>query len=76
MPVPSPPCEARAIAIRRDSSTINAIAGIRIATSSAAINGGDSNDPGSQTDLRWIREPFLTDEPVFVRLLLAALEGL
>ena len=37
---------ARALAILRDSSTISAIAGIKLAISSSAICGGDSIEPG------------------------------
>ena len=50
-PLPSPPCSARAIATRRDNSTISAIAGIRLATSSSAISGGDSSEPGLRRPL-------------------------
>jgi len=45
-PLPSPPCSARLIAIRREYRTISTIAGIRFATSNSPINGGESNDPG------------------------------
>ena len=37
---------ARAMAMRRDSSTISAMAGIRLAISSSAICGGDSIELG------------------------------
>ena len=40
------------MAIRLDSSTIRAMAGIRLAISSSAICGGDSIDPGAASRLR------------------------
>ena len=46
-PLPSPPAAARSIASLRENSTISAIAGMRLATSSSAISGGDSRVPGS-----------------------------
>ena len=51
-PLPRPPSSARAIARRRENSTISAIAGIRLAISSSAMNGGDNKDPGSDVRLR------------------------
>jgi len=47
IPVPSPPCSARRSATRRLNSTISTIAGMRLATSSRAISGGFSVEPGS-----------------------------
>ena len=46
-PVPIPRRSARALASRRASNTISAIAGIKLATSSSAISGGESNVPGA-----------------------------
>jgi hypothetical protein len=45
-PPASPLSSARAIASRREKSTISAIAGIRIETSRSAISGGDRNSCG------------------------------